>query len=305
MGLLVIVVMQAAGMKNNFKNDNTIQTSSLLQCLHPSPVWTEWPGGLFDEIKTVLGLNLQKTANFPVCRGLCEKILLQILFSEMKMSFLIDSAQNCNFPINQHNAAWRTSKSNWDEFSRKCASVKQIMAPARTDWGNDRSELVLWCVLMILIHHKPSASTLLSCKRLPSRRVGASAVWWAGQMYHVRLQSNLDVSDQLFIGSSKCQLQWTREGKYGEIRQLFMRNSWYNETQVFDLVFLYVWPPCIGCCNSIQTYHLQCRRLPYNAAVVSWIGSIDSKCPILSLWKLYGRIDGKFHLCLVILGPSK
>lgn len=62
--------------------------------------------------------------------------------------FVIDSAQNCSFPINQHDTAWRTSRPNWDEFSHKCASVKQIMAPALTDWGNDRSELASFCAYL-------------------------------------------------------------------------------------------------------------------------------------------------------------
>lgn len=45
-------------------------------------------------------------------------------------------------------------------------------------------------------------------------------------MYHVRLQTNLDVSDQLFRGSSKCQLQRPWQGKYGgKKQQLFMRRT--------------------------------------------------------------------------------
>lgn len=111
-----------------------MQTSSLLQRLHPTPVWTERPAGLLVEIKAVFGPDLQKTTRSPACQCLCEKICLQTLFFITKMSFfLIDSAQNCKFPINQRDTARRTSSSNRDEFSHKCASVKQIMAPARPD----------------------------------------------------------------------------------------------------------------------------------------------------------------------------
>lgn len=128
------------------KKKKTTRSSSFLQCLHPTPVWTEWPGGLRDETKAVLGSKSAKAAHFPACRPLSKASAANSVLQKELVIFLIDSAQNCNPPINQHqDAARRTSRSGWDQFNHKRACVKQITAPACTNWGNDHWELASLC----------------------------------------------------------------------------------------------------------------------------------------------------------------
>lgn len=93
MGLLVIVSMQAAGMKNIFK-----AAASCSVCI-PHQSGENDPEGYVMKQRLFLGLNRGSFSRLP--RPLSEDSVANGVLQKEHVIFLIDSPQNCNSPITQ------------------------------------------------------------------------------------------------------------------------------------------------------------------------------------------------------------